>query len=407
MSYTIIQAPSEFSPAYNENIFVVGGSDNISEPNFRYVFKIFLNGATDPIIKKRYPHPVNGNAMIDVGRLVESFVTHDIDTTVFGFQTCGNSIMKYYVEFYEEFEVDGVITLSEVQFVSDIKKCWNGIINFIDGANYNQNNYLIDNSKILNHSLVREVTMDSNGWLYMLQQMSSGKIHNCYVECFDVSGDSISGVAFSSPFTNESVLANNMLRVDCSPNGLNQVPDELIFIGSQPIVPTNAVTYKVQIGYYNGEELISKGIYDFKIVDYCNDVIYPIHYLNNLGAFETFNFTKGSKRTETIKRESYKKVVGSLTESGYGYSVSDRADNTSNTVIKDTYKVRTNWLSQDNQALLEQLVSSPIVFWDSPQGVLAITIKNNSFEFDRQRIKKMLFIEIEFELSYDRYRQRY
>jgi hypothetical protein len=57
--------------------------------------------------------------------------------------------------------------------------------------------------------------------------------------------------------------------------------------------------------------------------------------------------------------------------------------------------------------LLEQLVSSPIVFWDSPQGVLAITIKNNSFEFDRQRIKKMLFIEIEFELSYDRYRQRY
>ena len=37
MAFTVYQQPPKFSPAYNDNIFVVGGSDNISEPNYKYV----------------------------------------------------------------------------------------------------------------------------------------------------------------------------------------------------------------------------------------------------------------------------------------------------------------------------------------------------------------------------------
>jgi hypothetical protein len=146
---------------------------------------------------------------------------------------------------------------------------------------------------------------------------------------------------------------------------------------------------------------------NFDIVEYCNDY-FRLHYLNELGAMESMNFSKGNKHTSSIKRESYKSVVGGLTSaSAYGYSKSDRSESIYNTVVKDNYKIRTDWLSEDYQNVLEQLVSSPIVYWEKDNELISISLKNTSFEFEKKKTKKMIMLELEFELSYDRYRQRY
>ena len=114
-----------------------------------------------------------------------------------------------------------------------------------------------------------------------------------------------------------------------------------------------------------------------------------------------------SKHTETIKRENYKGVVGGLTAyDNFGYSISDRSTTNYFTSIKDIYKIRTNWLSEEYKEVLEQLVSSPVVYWEKEFTLIPIDITTNVFEFDQKVTKKNFNLELDFELSHDRYRQR-
>ena len=403
MAFTVYQQPPKFSPAYNDNIFVVG-SDNISEPNYKYVFKLYIGGPT-PIIIKRFPHPTLDSCYINVGRTIERYVKHDIDKSVFGFQRCDNSIANYKVDFYEEFDVDGVPTISELLVLGDKKYIWNGEINFLKYQNYNQNDYLLNFNKILNHTLERKVLPTDSGWIYFLYD--SDKEIRVEILTYDSSNIPIANYTAFSTID----IDYKYLRVDCCPINLNQMG---LDIGTQPIIDNTVARYEFRILNEKDDELC---LLNFKIIDTCTEV-YRLHYLNNLGAFESFNFIRQSKHTETIKREKYKAVVGGLTsETSYGYNKSDRSTNTNYTQITESFKVRSEWLSEEYQNILEQLISSPIVYLDTDvldggnplynNGLVSIDIKSTAFEFDTKRVKKMLSLEVDFDLSFNRYRQRY
>ena len=104
---TILQQPQEFTPAYNFNPFVVTSTNN-AQPSFKYVAKMYIGG--NVIVEKSAPHPTYGSAYFNPARMIESLVKFDIDNTVYGFQTNSKSIKSYYVEFYEEYDIAGVIT---------------------------------------------------------------------------------------------------------------------------------------------------------------------------------------------------------------------------------------------------------------------------------------------------------
>jgi len=398
---TILQQPQDFTPAYNNNPFVVTSTNN-GQPSFKYVAKMHIGG--NVIVEKSAPNPTYGSAYFNPARMIESIVKFDIDNSGFGFQQNTKSIKNYYVEFYEEYEIAGVITESVLKATSNTIKIWNGIIDYLNYASYDYTTYMIDNGRILNHYLPREVRFDDNGWIYYLADDVTTLHQNVTISAFDFAGGTLlNQVVLDNPFQTNGTLTHHAIRFDCAPNGLNSIDPSQIFSGTQPIIPSNCTYYEIDF------DLPKNLLLPFYVVENsCKYETFRLHYQNNLGAFESFNFMLASKHTETIKRENYKGVVGGLTAyDNFGYSISDRSTTNYFTSIKDIYKIRTNWLTEEYKEVLEQLVSSPVVYWDNPNyGLVPIDITTNTFEFDQKVTKKNFNLELDFELSNDRYRQR-
>jgi hypothetical protein len=398
---TILQQPQDFTPAYNNNPFVVTSTNN-GQPSFKYVAKMYIGG--NVIVEKSAPNPTYGSAYFNPARMIESLVKFDIDNTVYGFQTNSKSIKNYYVEFYEEYEIAGVITQSALKATSNTIKIWNGIIDFYNYASYDYTGYMIDNGRILNHTLAREVRLDDNGWIYYLADDVTSLQQNVTISAFDFAGGTLlNQVVLDNPFQTNGTLTHHAIRFDSAPNGLNSIDPSQIFSGTQPIIAPECTYYEIDF------DLPKNLLLPFYVVENsCKYETFRLHYQNNLGAFESFNFMLASKHTETIKRENYKGVVGGLTAyDNFGYSISDRSTTNFFTSIKDIYKIRTNWLTEEYKEVLEQLVSSPVVYWDNPNyGLVPIDITTNVFEFDQKVTKKNFNLELDFELSHDRYRQR-
>ena len=396
---TILQQPQDFTPAYNFNAFVVTSTNN-AQPSFKYVAKMYIGG--NVIVEKSAPHPTYGSAYFNPARMIESLVKFDIDNTVYGFQTNSKSIKSYYVEFYEEYDIAGVITESALKATSNTIKIWNGIIDYLNYASYDYSDYMIDNSAFLNHILPREVRLDDNGWLYYLADDVTSIHQNVTINAYDSAGASLATTILDNPFQTNGTLTHHAIRFDCAPNGLNSIDPSQIFSGAQPIIPSGTVYYEIDFDLPKNVILVF-----YLVEDNCKYETFRLHYQNNLGAFESFNFMLASKHTETIKRENYKGVVGGLTAyDNFGYSISDRSTTNYFTSIKDIYKIRTNWLSEEYKDVLEQLVSSPVVYWEKDFTLIPIDITTNVFEFDQKVTKKNFNLELDFELSHDRYRQR-
>jgi len=404
MAFTIHQQPAQYTPAYNNNIFVVG-STNSAQPNFQYIAKVYVG--SDIITVKKFPDNVYSSTYFDFGSTVEQLVTSDIDKTTYGFRLNANSNSTYYVEFYEEF--NGVV--SALQATSNTIRIFNAEIDFVDYATYDIDNYSVDGATLgttLNHSLVRDIELNQDAWLHFI----SGTVSSASTAIITTynSANTLLGVyKVANSFQTNGTAGHHFARFTCGTRQLDLISGGSITTvsGTLPMITSSVAYYNIYIS--DGTLPTTSVAHRFNIVDAdCIHETFRLHYLNNLGAFESFNFTKANVRTETITREKYKSIVGGLTSSSaYSYGVSDVSTKVFSTVIKDKYAIQTDWISQSVQNVLEQLVSSPLVYWDSARGLININIEPSSFEFASNKRTKMIQLKLNFELSYDRYRQRY
>jgi hypothetical protein len=123
--------------------------------------------------------------------------------------------------------------------------------------------------------------------------------------------------------------------------------------------------------------------------------------LNKLGAFESFNFIRNSKTNIDIERKQFKAPLS------IGYSKSDRLKTDYNTTITDNINIQSDWISQEQSLLLEQLATSPVVYLErSSTNFIAVNITNSNYEIKKFLNDRKLFnISFDMEYTYSRYRQ--
>ena len=104
MAITINQEPAKFIPAYNENWFVAT-TTNQAQPNFKFVVDIvFLGDVTYTRRIKRNIYPGSTNKLvIDVHRIIENYLTHDIDLATDEVTPNANSWKGYIIRVGEEY----------------------------------------------------------------------------------------------------------------------------------------------------------------------------------------------------------------------------------------------------------------------------------------------------------------
>ena len=113
-----------------------------------------------------------------------------------------------------------------------------------------------------------------------------------------------------------------------------------------------------------------------------------MHFLNRLGGYESYTFSKVSKRAIDITKKDFTKLKYTIDSNGdmqysSGYVMNDDAV-TYYGNFKERLELNCDWLTQDQLAWLSELVKSPQVYIEENGYLVPFKITDQSFEFKQR-----------------------
>lgn len=290
---------------------------------------------------------------------------------------------------------------------------WNAIFDYQDLMTYSSGDYIQSASTIhfLTNKLENgiDIQIDERDYMYGIT-FTSGDIYYLRVDTYTSDGVAIDNYFIANPYQAADTDAKKFYRFGCGPANLNALTYGVDFTstgGSTTIIGTNVGYYYVQTRKFNGTRTSQQ--YKYNIVDQCTKTAnVRFHFLNKLGGYDGFTFQNITKHGVDIKRDLYKKQLGDWrTVNTYFQTVSDRADVQYNTNLKDSYTATSIWISEAECIWLEELYTSPDVYVDINGDEIPVTITSNKYDVKYEGNEKLFNLTIEYQFSYDRYRQRY
>jgi hypothetical protein len=388
MAITIISTPSAFMAAYNQVPYIVS-SNMTAQPNFNFIVDVNqTTGTNNPLARLKYPvQPSSSQLTFDIGNVLKNYVSYDFNNVTGIFAANTNSRLKYYVEFRELYDVSGIPTLSGVlashpttPSSSSFNLATNSIFDFEDYSTGAMISKSVSNIGYLN------VNLTENERILATQER--------FLSWFDPTRLAI--VVY---------YINNLGQYVT--NSISLTAKENIFqirAGKYAIDALNAAgyavtsTYKVEV--YSSVGLIASKT--FNVEPECSQ--YPIvrlHWMNKLGGFDAFNFNKNTINAMDIERKQFKAPLQ------IGYSKQDRLKTNYNTTINDKITINSDWVSEEQSKLFEELATSPIIYLErSTNNFVAVNITNTSYEIKTFLTdRKMFNVSFDIEYTYSRYRQ--
>ena len=409
MAITINQEPAKFTPAYNENWFVAT-TTNQAQANFKFVVDIVFLGDvsyTRRIKRNIYPGSTN-KLVIDVHRIIENYLTHDIDLATNEVELNANSWKGYIIRVGEEYGTTPTVYPNLAQ--SNIILAWNAVQDFEQFVTYSSGTCLLGSSGstfLTNSPSEQKVSTDEKGWLYMIQNPNGQTFTQAEVKTYN-GNTLVQTVLLNNPYNAPASSGECFLRMPSAPASLNLIPGGSLNSGSQPIIDSNITSYTIRTldtGIPNGSSSETK---TFKIVSNCTAYTkYRLHFLNRLGGFDSFSFIKGSQIVDTINKLNYKKPKGTLTGSSFGYDISDRLTTQYQTEVKTAYQINSDWITDEESEWLRELLSSPIIFWEKDDELLAVNITDVQYQSKKAVTDMTFHLTVTFETSYTTQLQRY
>ncbi len=186
MAITIIDKPftstHNFAAGHNPCFLTVSGSNN-TQTGYKHIYDIFINGTLEARIKKA-PMP-NGYGAIDIHRVVENYISHDIEYADTGFLHSTNMRAAVTVQIGEEYG-----TTQNLNVVSQQIRVWNASIPYRTFITFDTTtvlpNYNASARFLTTPTSFRQVR-GSYAWLHMIQE-ATDDIAYLYVRTFNASG---------------------------------------------------------------------------------------------------------------------------------------------------------------------------------------------------------------------------
>lgn len=400
MSITIQQAPSTLMPAYNDINWILS-STNYTQPNFKYVVDIYVASVkVDRMLVP--PHPTHGTGLANIAPLIESRVSKVISMADNSIEYCSEMYLEYVVKFGEAYGSTGTTVYADLATATG--KCiWNGVYDFEDYINYASGDIVANVTTpvrfLTNKPSSGDIMIDDNAWLYWCDY----NLQTSYVEVktYNSAGTLLGTWNIDNKFT-----TYKFLRIPSGANNLNDILNTQFTLGTQPVITGSEAYYTVQA--FKGALFPLTEAYRYNIVTNCSRYTkYRFQFLNKKGGYDFFDFSLVSKRTADIERSNYKKNLGSYASANsFTYSANNRANSQFYTRVKDKFTVQSDWVREDVMEWLEELITSPDVYYDDGTSLIPVNISNPSFERKLEVNEKLFNLQLDYTLSYDRYRQR-
>lgn len=386
MAITKDTVPNNFVGAFNQVAYTIS-SNNTAQPNFNFIVDIKQISTAVLLARLKYPaQPGVNNLTFDIGSVLQNYVSYDFNNVSAEFGTNTNSRLKYYVEFRELYDIAGLPTLSGVlasdpqtPSASSYKFASNGIFDFEDFTPTAYLNCNVSGFGYLSSAgTIEKIESNQEKFLNWFDPTTAVK----YIQYTGANGNFVTAVTLTAKEHLFSTRAGKYAQ-------------DILIAGGISIINT----YKVELLGATNNVLASR---TFSLNTECSQ--YPtvrLHWMNKLGGFESFNFIRNSRKSENIERKQFKAPLL------IGYSKSDRLKTNYNTTINDKININSDWISEEQSILLEQLATSPIVYLErSTTNFIAVNLTNQNYEIKKYLDNRKMFnISFDLEFTYSRYRQ--
>lgn len=164
-------------------------------------------------------------------------------------------------------------------------------------------------------------------------------------------------------------------------------------------VMTNVKYYALRILNFTEDVWATKTIM-FEIDDCENTYTdYELHWLNRKGGYDSFTFSGKSNQTTNITKNFAKyntRTIGASSITHNTYAQRKRAFHTS---LKDNYALNSRLLKDFEVEGLEDLFSSPEVFWKNGSNFMAVNVTGSTFEHAKSENGQVYSMEVSMEVD--------
>ncbi len=413
MGIVLQSQPEAYGLAYNDNPYVMRSTAYTATQRF----KIGVLPSTWPVdpafaTVRVYPRQgVDSNGVItqdrayyDPSRILQSMIAPNIAIPGANHEAqfdAPNMHQEYRLFIEEEDKnVDGVYEAGAFIF-TNAKSVWNGVRDTRDWLDFDYEDYLIETAStdrkfLTDAPLTRYIDSNQSAFLYVLTEAAKSPTFKVY-DSDDVllRTSTVSVPSGLDPATN---AAQRLLRLAVgSYDFLNIDPSAVI--GSAPSL-TNASYYTVTYG--SATETVR-----FNLNQKCSKYTsIRIHWLNKLGGFDVFNFNLKSEEQTDIKRASYEQNPHSFTGYNWEYEKSSRGTTDYDVQTIDKLTVNTDYLTEDESTWMNDLVTSPVVYQELNNELIAVNVKDKRYKKQTSLNDKLMQYTIELEYSLKNMRQR-
>jgi hypothetical protein len=401
MAIHINTSPEDWQNAYNELVFDVS-STNATQPNFQFLADINIVGQTNPVSRLLLPKQPSVNTIkFDIGEVIRNYVSYDFNAfDVSGIQACNNSRAEYYVQFGEVYDdASGTPTIySNLASFGDSgtpKKSSNAIFDFLDWSKTAYTNYNIDPNTIASYKTLNQETF--------MEKLR--KDEQKFITFFDPSG-TLSLIRISTLNASQGVIIqstagytpiNGIVSVNIAKAGNSYGYYKTVYDSA---FTDSSVKYLSVEGLTSAEDPLFQTL--FLIDNSCTkyDSV-RLHWLNNLGAFDSFTFLKVSRDKTNVERKQFKKFQP------LEYAKTFRAKTNYYTKASDSITINSDYLTDSEYEGMKQLIESPIVMMEVDSNTyVPVNIIDTNYEFKKYvNDRRMSNIELTIEYTFDNFRQ--
>jgi hypothetical protein len=353
MSLSITQIPASVSLAQSPMAFTVAESDSnlLTSSSFQYVGVLYYwqgglyaSSSNQTYTLTKYPN-TSGVGIFDASKIINS--------TLIDLLAQNQSNVEYYaIDFYTQYLNSGAyITGSHVK---------SGTFRAIDGYALMGNNYIGEslNSMSIHWPLMTDGPVTQS--VFTTDRGYAGVWANNTID--NTLADRV--VYIDNTGTTGTYFITTSTSSSAQIAQYPQAPSEVAF----PLTITNQNSYYT-IQAYNGATPLGTKI-KFEIAQQQKYENIRVGYKNRFGQFDYIDFYMQNRQTFSVTKRSYQPQLGSWNASSLSYQSYD--SNNKNYIIdaNQTIEVNSNWLPEEQNALIKQMMVSDEIYWfyDQPNS---------------------------------------
>jgi len=381
MSLSITQTPAETSLAQSPIIFTVAESNLalLTSSSFQYVGDLYYwtgtplaSGSSVDYTISKYPNTSNVG-IFDLNRIINSTLTDLL-------QQNSSNVVFFACDFY-------------TQYLSGTT--------FITGSHVKSSTYkALDGYGIFPETIGQSLNTLST--YYPL--LTDGPVtQSAFITNRGTSGVAVGGLGGTQ--ATKIVYVGNTGTAEYAVSGNTSTSGQ---IATYPIGPsqtgfplTTAGLTNYTIQPFNGTTPLGNKIY-YNIV--CEQK-YPnvrIKWKNRFGQFDWLNFNMVNRQSIQTTKRTYQPQLGSWEGSTFSYQSYDSAILDYIVDTKQTLQVNTDWIDEDYNDILKQLMVSDEIYWvynETTGAVRPLTIATSNLVFKTGVVDKVIQYQFEFNLG--------